>query len=286
MTRNYYLQRHINKLVMEIFYKTGRIFYGSAIAATGVQQFFFKEFFQILFPPFPNRIPGLMYFAYLVGAFLFIAGTAIALNIKTRFFAYILGSLFLSLFIFCNIPYELFASPYNPIHLGLWINPLKEFAYAGGAFAIAGKIPGNVNSTKVKSVLAASLEKFAPFGRVFFSITMILFGVSHFYYTNTVENMVPDWIPSHLFWTYFAAVALIGSGIAIIIKFRTLLIGNLLGIMIFLWFIILHVPDAMANPLINNGNEVTSAFSALAFSGIALVIANPSIRPSKPDTRR
>jgi hypothetical protein len=31
-----------------------------------------------------------------------------------------------------------------------------------------------------------------------FSITMISFGVSHFYYTKTVEDMVPEWIPSHL----------------------------------------------------------------------------------------
>jgi hypothetical protein len=44
--------------------------------------------------------------------------------------------------------------------------------------------------------------------------------------------------------------------------------------MILLWFIILHIPRALANPLTNNGNEVTSAFSALAFCGIAFVIAN------------
>jgi hypothetical protein len=48
-----------------------------------------------------------------------------------------------------------------------------------------------------------------------------------------------DSVPS--FWTYFAGVALIGSGIAIILKFRIELIGDLLGIMILLWFII-HIP--------------------------------------------
>jgi uncharacterized membrane protein YphA (DoxX/SURF4 family) len=258
------------------FGKMGRTFYGLAIAATGIQQFFFKEFFQILFPPLPFQIPGLIYFAYLVAAWLFIAGIAIALDLRIKFFAYTLACLFLFFFIFCYIPFELFISPYSPIHLGLWINPLKEFAYAGGALAIANKIPADINSTGSKSKFTSLLESLAPYGRILFSITMICFGVSHFYYTKTVEEMVPGWIPYHLFWTYFAAVALIGSGTAIILKFHIKLIGNLLGIMILLWFIVLHIPDAWSNPVANNGNEVTSAFSALAFSGIAFVIANDS----------
>jgi uncharacterized membrane protein len=259
---------------MEKFGKMGRMFYGVAIAATGIQQFFFKEFFHILFPPLPFQIPGLIYFAYIVATWLIIAGIAIALDMRARFFAYTLACLFLFFFLFCYVPFELFLSPYSPVHLGLWINPLKEFAYAGGAFAISNKIPAEIHITGRKSKFTVFLEKLAPYGPVMFSITMISFGVSHFYYTKTVEDMVPEWIPFHLFWTYFAGMALIGSGIAIILKFHIKLIGNLLGIMIFLWFIVLHIPGAIASPLTDNGNEVTSAFSALAFSGIAFVIAN------------
>ena len=54
---------------MEKFGSMGRVFYGLAIAATGVQQFFFKEFFQILFPPLPFQVPGLIYLAWIVAAF-------------------------------------------------------------------------------------------------------------------------------------------------------------------------------------------------------------------------
>jgi hypothetical protein len=79
------------KQVMEIFSKIGRIFYGSAIAATGIQQFFFREFFQILFPPLPYQIPGLLFVAYLL-AFLLFWGNVIALKCKTEFFAYTLES--------------------------------------------------------------------------------------------------------------------------------------------------------------------------------------------------
>jgi uncharacterized membrane protein YphA (DoxX/SURF4 family) len=259
---------------MEKFGSIGRIFYGLAIAATGIQQFFFNQFFQILFPPLPFHVPGLIYFAYIVAAFLIVAGIGIALFIRVRFFAFALGCIFLFLFLFCYVPYELFIGPYSPIHLGLWINPLKEFAYAGGAFAIANKIPSDMNIPQKQAGFIGFLAKLAPYGRIMFSITMTSFGLSHFYYTQTVQGMVPAWIPAHLFWTYFAGIALMGAGIAIILNFHVRLIGNLLGIMIFIWFVCLHTPGAIASPLTDNGNEVTSAFSALAFSGIAFVIAN------------
>jgi hypothetical protein len=44
--------------------------------------------------------------------------------------------------------------------------------------------------------------------------------------------------------------------------------------MIMLWFFMIHVPRAVATPFQDDGNEVTAAFSALAFCGTALVIAN------------
>jgi hypothetical protein len=43
--------------------------------------------------------------------------------------------------------------------------------------------------------------------------------------------------------------------------------------MLFIWFLILHIPRAIDMPEIANGNELTSVFQALAFSGVALVIA-------------
>jgi len=43
--------------------------------------------------------------------------------------------------------------------------------------------------------------------------------------------------------------------------------------MIFLWFILLHIPRAIADPYIEKGNEITSVFESLGFSGIAFLIA-------------
>jgi hypothetical protein len=51
------------------------------------------------------------------------------------------------------------------------------------------------------------------------------------------------------------------------------LIIVLLGILIFIWFIILHIPDVIASSPVDLGDQVTSAFLAFAYSGIAFVNA-------------
>ncbi len=263
---------------MSLLFKAGRVFYGTAMIATGIQQFFFGEFFQILFPPFQSD--KLIYDAYPTAILLIVCGTAILLGTTKKIYAFTLGFLFLFFFIFFYIPYELFIQPYGSWHLGLWTNSLKEFAYAGGAFIVVSHMGETRENAIPKSRPSGFLQKFIPFGPIMFCITMISFGIDHFLYTQSVENLVPGWIPMHRFWTYFAGIALIGSGIAIILRVQTKLIGNLLGIMIFLWLILLHIPRGIANPVLNNGNEVTSAFSALAFSGIAFMIANRSRIPA------
>lgn len=92
-------------------------------------------------------------------------------------------------------------------------------------------------------------------------------------FTDFVSTMVPKWIGMPLFWTYFCGAALIGSGIAIIFKIWIKPIAFLLAVMLFLFFIFFHVPDAIANPYVSGGTEIVRAIIALLFCGTALVIA-------------
>jgi hypothetical protein len=154
------------------------------------------------------------------------------------------------------------------MHFGDWENAAKELALAGGAFVIAACYP-----EKNESGLISFLKKLAPFGTILFSLTIISFSIDHFLFAKAAQDYVPSWIPYHLFWMYFAGIALLGSGIAIILKIKTSLIAFLLGIMIFSWFILLHTPRVIVSPVADLGDEVTSAFLALAYSGIAFVIA-------------
>ena len=50
------------------------------------------------------------------------------------------------------------------------------------------------------------------------------------------------------------------------------LAGTLLGTMLFVWVLVLHIPRAVADPYGAIGNEWTSVFQALAFSGVAFIL--------------
>ena len=149
-----------------------------------------------------------------------------------------------------------------------WDNPGKELSLAGGAFVIAGAFAGKNNNR-----LNIFGEKLMPFGAILFSVPIITFGSLHLLYAKDVSTMVPSWIPGPVFWTYFAGIALIGSGISIIFRIKTRVIAALLGSMIFIWFVILHIPRVIHSLVTDLEGEVTSAFLALAYSGIAFVIA-------------
>ena len=258
---------------MENFTKFGRLFYGIGVACIGIQQFTYADFRPVIIPAWPAWMHSSPIYAYIFGAILFVAGILIFAGKNARTTSLLLGGLFLLLFIAVQAPFVLFVDIYSPKHLGLWTNPLKELAFSGGAFVIAGSFINERTFAKNKNTLLHFLEKLIPLGRIFFSIMLIAFGLDHFYYTDGVSGLVPSWIPGHIFWTYFAAVALIGGGVGMILKVKLKLVATLVGTMIFLWLIVLHIPRAIANPYMDKGNEITSVFEALAFSGIAFVIA-------------
>ena len=192
-------------------------------------------------------------------------------DIRARNTSLVLGGIFLLLCCLVHVPYELISEPNKSYHLGLWESTLKELALSGGAFVVAGSYPDS--QLIQKSFLIQSLEKLIPYGCLFFSITVLSFGIAHFMYEKYIELMVPSWIPDHTFWAYFSGTALIAAGVGIILDIRKQKIAALLGTMLFLWFWIVHIPGAMANPEVDRGNLVSSAFDALAFSGTAFLIA-------------
>ncbi|HLX67253.1 MAG TPA: hypothetical protein VKR41_09670 [Puia sp.] len=211
--------------------------------------------------------------AVLAGLFsIILIGTAAGLLLRKMVLPamLLLGSLLFALFLFSYVPFELLVDP-NGRQIGAWNNALKELNISGSAFLIAG-------------MAGAWPKVLIPVGQFFYSIMLIIFGIEHFLFAQGVRTLVPTWIPGDLFWTYFAAVALIGSGIAIILRIKVKLVATLLGIMVFIWFLILHIPRAVVAPVTDKGNELSSVFESLGVSGIAFVIAYSSylIRSTVP----
>ena len=261
----------------EMLINTGRSFYGIGMMAFGIQQIIIGDFRPEILPPFPAWGHEYIVFPFITGIALIIAGIIISGffkiggNIRKKICLY-LGFYFLLLIIICHLPYNVIFSPNKAIHMGVWAPMLKELAYCGGAFVIAGSFE-NSSLTDNNISKQSFLHKLIPFGRIFFSTTMIIYGYSHYLYIDYIKLMVPGWFGFPVFWAYFAGTALICAGICIMFNIFIKPIAMLLAIMIFLWFIFLHIPDAVRNPYLEKGNEIVSAFDALLFSGVAIVIA-------------
>ena len=247
--------------------KIGRILYGIAVAGIGFQLIYYHDFPYWLLPPKHSWIPGLVMIAYIFGIMFVLTGACIVFEKKVKAASLLTGTVLLLIFCFYFIPYEFMASS-RYMHLLQWENAEKELAFCSGAFVVAG-----CYSEKNENILSRFLGKLIPFGPILFCIPIISFGILHYLYANDVADYVPSWVPIPIFWTYLAGTALIGSGIAIILKIKSRLAATLLGIMIFIWFIVLHIPRVIASPGAYLGSEITSAFIALAYSGIAFVIA-------------
>jgi uncharacterized membrane protein len=245
--------------------RVGRIFYAIGLIGIGVQHFVFADFIPVIVPAWPGWIPGRPFWAYAIGAALIAAGLAINFNWKGRTVAAILGAAILILVLIAHVPAQLAGYPW---HLGSWTNAFKALALSGGAWVVAGSL-----REQSPAATPAALERIMPLGRYFLPIMVIAFGIDHFLYREFVATLVPAWIPGAMFWTYFAGAALIAAGLGMFFDFKARLASGLLGIMIFLWFLFLHIPRAIADPHSGKGNEWTSVFEALAFSGIAFILA-------------
>ena len=179
---------------------------------------------------------------YLFSIGLIVASGCILFNFKAKSALLILAVVFLLSFLLLHIPSNLAQNLISP---GAWTNALKNLAFSGGALIIAGSFDDD-ESVK-PSGLNRTLGKLIPLGRFFFGVMLIVFGIDHFLYAQFVATLVPAWIGGNMFWTYLAAIALIGSGLSLITKIKISLVSLLMGIMIFIWFLILPHSSSYCN---------------------------------------
>jgi uncharacterized membrane protein len=247
----------------------GRVFFGLSLCAFGILQFIYGDFVPGRAPAWPAGVPGRLGWAWVSGALLIAAGAAVISGKRARGPAVLTGAMIFLWALLRHIP-ELAANPHGVV----LTNMGKAIALCGGALAVAGAFPADGSAWwHFQPRVGGTTDGLRWVGRVCLGAYMILAGVQHFVYTQFVASLVPAWIPGPLFWAYFAGVALLAGGAGLLLTKTARLAAVLSGVMIFLWVVLLHVPRALAAGPAQRRNEWTAVFEALAFSGIALVIA-------------
>jgi uncharacterized membrane protein len=118
---------------------------------------------------------------------------------------------------------------------------------------------------------ARGLDKLIALACVFFAAPLGVFGAEHLTNAGEIAQLVPSWMPGHLFWAYFVGVALIAAALSLSLKRYLRLTGMLVALMFFLFVLTMHIPGVVEHP--RDRFFWAIAFRDLTFGSGALALA-------------
>ena len=246
---------------MEKIIVQGRLLFGIAILAYGVENFFCAHLgLTVRGVPWFSTNPLV---AYPTGVVLVAAGLSIVTGVRARTTAILLGILFL-LYV---LLFELSAVAARPMSVGVRTVFFEALAMSASALTLAGTLPSDRSEARPWDTV---LDKLIWSGPYLFGISSVVFGIDHFLVLSFIASLVPAWLPGHMFWAYLTGAAFILAGISILTRRMDQWGEFMLGTMFLIWFLILHSPRVVIafrshNP--NIQNECSSALIALGMCG-------------------
>jgi uncharacterized membrane protein YphA (DoxX/SURF4 family) len=132
------------------------------------------------------------------------------------------------------------------------------------------------------------MQLLAKSAQYLFGVCLLFFGAAHLFYLKPTADFVPAWIPpGQLFWAYATAAAHFAAGIAILTGIAARLATVLLTAMFLAFSLLVHGPNAYADPSHFNwaANAINLALVAsawlIAASYVLCYVGNPApgVRP-------
>ena len=127
---------------------------------------------------------------------------------------------------------------------------------------------------------ARGWDKLITLDGVFIAAPLAVFAIEHFRGARFIQNMIPSWMPAHLFWAYFVGCALLAAATSLIVRKFVRLSSTLLGLMFFLFVCMLHIPNVLAHP--HDRFAWAVVLRDLSFAGGTWALAGLHSRTSSP----
>ena len=220
----------------------------------------------------PSYMPWHLFWAYFFGFALLAASLSMATKTEVRWSGLLFG---IAMFLFVammDIPGAL-ESPRDRFG---WTLAMREMAFGGGGWILAGNAIGGQGKSKLITV-----------GRVIIGITAIFYGVEHFLHPLGVpgvplEKIMPEWIPGRLLIGYATGAILVVAGAAILLAKKTRMAATYLGAWIVLLVLFVYGPiliAALGDPSTSVKIEGINYFlDTLLFAGVILALASATPR--------
>ena len=238
-------------------------FYGAAMAAFGVIQLVTQNFLSSLLQVPPTS--PLRWISMLLSSAIFIlTGLSIVFNIRRQLALVAVGTLLAIFLLALQLPALLM----NLHNANDWAVTFEGVMLTSGAFIIAAGLP---DETLISRRWNRTIQVLAMIGHYLFALSLFVFCIQHIMYFDYILSLIPTWMPVRMVLDYVVVVAYLLCGISFVIGQRVGLAATWLGIMFFLWVLLLHAPRAIGKW--NVETEWTSLFVALAVCGVAFSMA-------------
>jgi len=254
----------------------GRGLLAVPMLAFGVLHFVFADFVATIVP---SWISWHYFWTYFTGIALFAAGAAILSLKYVQVASFLLGVMIL-LFVLlihsalvttspAQIPIN---SPFGGI-AGRWNNCFKDLGLCGSAFLCAATLPGAPRIGSTASVL----------GRAIFALSIFGFGVMHFVYPEFAPGIPPMFttiafpLPGQFLWVYLTGAGFLAAGAGIALRREPPWCGAALGVIIFVFILLVWVPRFPAHPGERYGNWLKD----LGIAGGAWILTGLSHRSDR-----
>jgi hypothetical protein len=264
---------------MEKIVKRGKLLFGIAIAAIGVENLICAHVSLPVFSksgavvPVIPFFPAIPFLVYLVGIVLFATGLGIAADFRPFLMAILLGLFFLLCVLVLFVP----KAVASPLDLNIRTCFFEELALGASAFILAGCLQKEEpNFARGRRPLDSAIDKLVASGPYLFAVSSIVFGITHFLILRFIASLVPAWLPGGLFWAYLTGAGFIAAGISIATGVMARWGAFWLGIMFLFWFLFLHAPRVATSP--HNPAEWSSALIALGMCGGSWIVAWGSLQ--------
>jgi len=247
----------------------GRILFALAILGFGIQYALYGHLRRGL-PLCPIWLHPNTVLAYALAALCIAAGVALLTTWRTTIISLILGLLFLGT-------------------SALYLMHFIYVAYDGDGRTLFLECLCLASTALILHGLSSGSKYSLMPGRLFIAIALVIFGIQHFLYVRYLSTLVPHYLPGHHLWVLGTGFALIAAGLSIATTIEDKYAAYGLFVLFFGWLVLLHVPRILH--ALHNGDEWSSGFVVLAFSGTSLLLAASSTgtaigKPSKPAPRK
>jgi uncharacterized membrane protein YphA (DoxX/SURF4 family) len=248
--------------------KVGWISLAAAALGLGVLGFVTGDF-AMNWQPVPASVPARTTLAYLTAALFLILGAGLLVDRYRHRFTIAIAAAFLVWALLLHGP-GVIADPLNVLP---WLGFTERLEVAAGALMLAAtQVPGTPFARWGMLV-----------GRISFGVCLPVFGLSHWAYAQFTADMIPAFIPAHLFWAYVTGAGHFAAGVAILTNMLARLGAIAFAAMVSGFVLLLHVPRIVDEP--GSRAEWTMLVIAMTITGAAWCAAG-SLEGKKPSRDR